>query len=253
MKPAAIMRAVLIGGWLAFWIPPISLLHRLRMNRVKRPLLRFTSRVLVWLCGVRVVVGGQLAAQRPLLLVTNHCSYMDVIILGAVCDVRFTPKSEIAKWPVFGTLSRITDSVFIDRKTRRTADNRFSLLAALREGKPVCLFPEGTTGDGRQVLAFRSSYFSLAEEDFGGKELAVQPAAISYRRINNIPVCRADRARLAWYGDMELVPHLLEFLGLGSVTVQVDFLEPVTLSRFSGRKELAEFCRRRIVEKLEES
>lgn len=222
---------------------------------VAAPLKKFTGKTpyrLMGLCmrgvlriiGVRYEVQGAPARERPLLLVTNHSSYLDIYLLGALLPVRFTPKTEIGGWPLIGAICRLLDCIFIDRRMSRTAANQAALRTALEGGAVVCLFPEGTTGNGIRVLPFSSAYFGLAQEHFAGRPLAVQPAAITYTRVCNLPIDSASRHRIAWYGDMELVPHVRDLLKLGPIRAQVTFLEPVDISQFNGRKELAAYCQR---------
>lgn len=211
-------------------------------------LLNASSRLLLRIIGVRFLVKGAPSLSRPLLLVSNHTSYLDVLLLGAVLPVRFTPKSDIAKWPVVGAICRMIGCVFIDRKATRTTDNQEKLVEALEQGACVSLFPEGTTNDGKRVLPFRSSYFSLAERTFTGRALAVQPAVIRYTRINGMPVGHADKPLIAWYGDMDLVPHAAALLKLGVIDAEIEFLPQVEEGTFENRKALAAHCQRVIAD-----
>jgi lyso-ornithine lipid O-acyltransferase len=115
----------------------------------------------------------------------------------------------------------------------------------------VSLFPEGTTNDGKRVLPFKTSYFSLVGEQFRGEELVVQPAAIRYVSICGMPLDCGQRHKVAWYGDMELVPHAAELLRLGSIRAEIIFLPPLTLSAFENRKELASHCQSMINQAIE--
>jgi 1-acyl-sn-glycerol-3-phosphate acyltransferase len=200
------------------------------------------SKVILAIIGVRCVVQGAAAEKRPLLLVTNHTSYLDILLLGSLLPVRFTPKSEIARWPVIGSVCRLTGCVFIERRATRTTDNQDKLLTAMEEGAMVSLFPEGTTNDGRHILPFRSSFFSLAERNFGGTPLKVQPAVIRYTHINGMPIGYGQMPMIAWYGDMALLPHAAQLLKLGAIRAEVIFLEPVDISAFENRKALAAHC-----------
>jgi 1-acyl-sn-glycerol-3-phosphate acyltransferase len=79
-----------------------------------------------------------------------------------------------------------------------------------------------------------------------GRPLVVQPVSIAYAELNGFPLGRSLRPLLAWYGDMELAPHLWHFAGLGRVKVVVEFHPPVTLDQFASRKALSEHCRQAI-------
>jgi 1-acyl-sn-glycerol-3-phosphate acyltransferase len=196
--------------------------------------------------GLTVKVEGELAKGRPLLLVSNHISYLDVMILGAKTPVHFTPKMEMKKWPVISTICRTLDCIFIDRGVDKIKDSRAKIIAALGKDEVISLFPEGTTGDGRHLLPFRSSLFSIAEQkimtDEGECELIIQPAIISYTAIGALPIDSTQWPEIAWYGDMVLAPHVWQLLKLGRIDAKLTMLPPVTLSQFAGRKELAAYC-----------
>jgi lyso-ornithine lipid O-acyltransferase len=200
-----------------------------------------------WSCrvlGFRVVVKGEPAASRPTLFVANHSSYLDIEVIGGVIEGCFVAKTEVARWPLFGWLAKLQRTVFIDRRARNTVDQRSALCARLDEGDNLILFPEGTSGDGNRVLPFKSALFSVADYHGPNGPLAVQPVSIAYVRLDGIPLGRFYRPLFAWYGDMELAPHLWAMLGLGTVGVEVTFHQPVLLDQLGSRKTLAEHCYR---------
>ncbi|MCE2926433.1 MAG: 1-acyl-sn-glycerol-3-phosphate acyltransferase [Rickettsiales bacterium] len=244
LKAAA--KSILIVVWIALFYLPVFLCHRFGYHLQRDRMVRLCHAGLLYLIGIKVNVVSEPSSQRPLLLVSNHLSYLDIPILASQFPVCFTPKAEIAKWPVIGSICRITGSLFITRKTSAIEGVSKELVSALSKGTPVCLYPEGTTGNGQEIKPFKSSFFSLAEQDFDGRKLLVQPVAIAYRSIRKLPIDRSQWPELAWYGDMELLPHLWNLLLLGHIQVDLAFLEPVTIERFSDRKELAAHCRTKI-------
>ena len=107
--------------------------------------------------------------------------------------------------------------------------------ARLKAGDTLVLFPEGTSGDGRSVLPFKTSFFGAA--DLPG--VLVQPVTLAYRGHRNLPMNRRLLPSYAWYGDMELVPHLLGALRSGPIEVAVVCHSPLSLSGELNRKALA--------------
>lgn len=196
-------------------------------------------RIVSALWGVRVIQTGEFSRERPLLLVSNHCSYLDIPVLGQLIDLRFTPKTEIAGWPLIGQLCHLAGCVFIDRRRGKTQENRTHLLRQLERGLVLSLFPEGTTNDGSGIQPFRSSFFSLAEIYPG---LQVQPVVVQYSHPDGRPLDRAAMDRVAWYAEMEFVPHLWDYLQTPGVLATVTCLPPVTLAAFPDRKALAKHC-----------
>jgi len=201
--------------------------------------------------GLHLAVDGQLSERRPLLLVTNHLSYLDVALLGSCAAVRFTPKSDIGAWPVIGWICRLCDAVFIDRRAEKVGQGKAAMQASLASGAVMCLFPESSTGNGLHLLPFKPAFFSLAEEPINGMELIVQPAALTYTSIRRLPVDHAQWPQIAWYGDMELMPHLWELLKLGPIGAKLTFLPPVSAGEYGNRKQLAAYCQKAIASAIE--
>ncbi len=206
---------------------------------------------LLVIVGVRLKVTGELAKERPLLLVTNHISYLDVIVIAACAVARFTPKSEIGGWPFIGGFCRLCGSVFIDRRPEQVGKMKELLHGSLDAGNAVVLFPEATTGNGVRVKEFKSGFFNLAKDDFSGRSLWVQPAAVIYTHIGGLPIDTTQWPMIAWYGDMDLAPHLWQVLMLPGITAELVFLPPIDTQGNRDRKKLAVLCQAAIAEAIE--
>ena len=185
-------------------------------------------RVCLRLFSVRVTQSGTPPAPgEAALVLANHVSWLDIIALGSLRPLSFVAKSEIAGWPVIGRLAVLQRTVFIDR-VRRGATAAVNALIGhrLATGELIVLFAEGTTGDGTRLLPFRSSLVGAARaaigtENAGLERIRLQPLAITYPRRNGLPVERSERPDIAWYGDMELAPHLALFIAQGPIDVHV--------------------------------
>lgn len=221
---------------------PLAILYHLKQTRWQLSVAQSCYWCICMIIGLKVVVRGQLSEQRPLLVVSNHVSYLDIVALGKVAHLTFTPKSEIGGWPGIGTMCRMVGCVFIDRSRARTADNLAPLDAALDAGHALTLFAEGTTGDGKRLLPLRSSFFKMAEAREGKEPVQVQPVKLTYTRINNLPIDSREYPRIAWIGDVELLPHLLHLLTLSSIELQIDWLVPIKTQPSDNRKEIAKKC-----------
>jgi 1-acyl-sn-glycerol-3-phosphate acyltransferase len=116
----------------------------------------------------------------------------------------------------------------------------------LAAGGNLILFPEGTSDDGTRILPFKSAFLAAAAEPREGRLPLIQPVSIAYTKLDGMPMGKALRPFYAWYGDMELFPHLWRALGLGIATVEVQFHEPVTAAQFATRRALADYCRAKI-------
>lgn len=192
--------------------------------------------------GVRVTVEGQPTAAWPLLIASNHVSWLDILVLGSILPVSFVAKAEVAGWPVFGTLARLQQTVFVDRERRHSTGTTAAEIAArLAGGEAIVLFAEGTTGDGNMLLPFRSALVGAARAaiDAGGhSHVLVQPAAIAYTRLHGLPLGRQWRPKVAWVGDEALPPHLMGIAREGAVDVTVCFGEPIAYDRDGDRKRV---------------
>jgi lyso-ornithine lipid O-acyltransferase len=202
-----------------------------------------------WCCrilGFHVRTIGAPTSRRPALFVSNHVSYADITILGALIAGSFIAKTEVAGWPLFGWLAKLQRTVFVDRRARTTPSQRDRITARLSGGDALILFAEGTSSDGNRVLPFKSALFSAAGAMEAIAPIVIQPLSIAYTRLDGIPLGRLLRPYFAWYGTAELMPHLWNMIGLGSLEVVVEF-HPVTFFADCGsRKALARYCHARV-------
>jgi lyso-ornithine lipid O-acyltransferase len=194
---------------------------------------RVTSRVI----GMRIRSEGS-APRAPFLLVANHLSYVDVLLLASRVHGVFVARGDLAGWPVLGRLTRSVGTLYVDRGSPRDIPRvAAEVQQVLEQGVGVFLFPEGTSTDGSSVLPFRPSMLETAAR-IG---MPVSYASISY----STPAGLAP-ARLAvcWWGDMTFLPHLWELLSLPGFEGKVVFGgEPV---RRADRKALAASLREAI-------
>jgi len=211
----------------------------LGMRRATRAIMQGAFRISALVLGIRVRTEGQLAPTRPLIVVSNHFSYLDLFVIGSIIPAAFTPKSEIRSWPLIGFMCRAAGCLFIDRRASKTLENKHMLEKALAEGDIISLFPEGTTSDGTGLLPFKSAFFSLAEHS----DIEVQPLSVVYTRLNGKPRQAEELATVGWYGDSYFFPHVVQFLRQRSLDATIIFHAPVRADRFASRKDLAKYCR----------
>lgn len=214
-------------------------------------------RFLCWLVGIRVVRRGEPYRKGACLIVANHTSWLDIPVIASLEPCSFVAKSEVAGWPFFGTLAKLQRTVFVERERRtRTTHSRNEIHSRIAEGDRLVLFPEGTSSDGNRVLPFKSALMSVAQltivngEEDREDDLVVQPLSVAYTKLYGMPMGRYFRPFFAWYGDMELFPHLWEAFSLGPIEVIAEFHEPVTIREIGNRKALAAYCEARCREGL---
>jgi 1-acyl-sn-glycerol-3-phosphate acyltransferase len=217
-----------------------------RGNRI----LRTWHRVVASALGLRIHVVGAPADGRPLLLASNHVSWLDITVLGSSAELAFIAKAEMSGWPLMGWLSRLQRTVFVERERRRKSGVQASEIGdRLGSGDAMVLFAEGTTSDGTAILPFKSTLFGAAGMVLAGgrhETVWIQPVALVYLRVQGLPMGRRGRAAAAWIGDQDLLPHIKGVLRAGALDVEVRFGEPLPFRIGDDRKAMARVVEREV-------
>ncbi|HEY7669501.1 MAG TPA: lysophospholipid acyltransferase family protein [Hyphomicrobium sp.] len=238
--------ATILAGFFGLTLPlmPVqAALLRLSPRQARR-FPHWYHRHVCRLLGLRIEVDGSVVRDRPVLLVANHTSWLDIPVLSAVAPVSFVAKKEVGGWPFVSSLARLQRSVFVDRARRSAvAEAAGEILSRLAAGDAIVLFAEGTSSDGNRVLPFMTSLFAAAKPSgkAGGEapDAVVQTLSLVYTRLHGIPLGRADRPLVGWYGDMEMRSHAWRLLKAGPFDVRIRVGAPVPLANFADRKDLA--------------
>lgn len=204
---------------------------------------RLWHRLVIRLLDFRIHVTGAPVTDRPLFIVANHVSWTDIMVIGALVDVHFVSKSELASWPIMGTLARLQRTIFVERdRKRRSGAQAGEIAERLASGDPIAMFAEGSTSDGNLLQPFKSTLFGAAQmalEAEGTDAVSIQPVAIAYTRLHGVPMGRQHRPHAAWIGDRILLPHIKELLSEGGIDLEVRFGEPLLFTRGDNRKTIA--------------
>lgn len=205
-------------------------------------------RIFCRIFGIKVHVTGAIAPGGGVLIASNHNSWIDILTISSVGPLSFIAKSEVNTWPGFGLLARLQQTIYVARDRRsKTAEQRDEIKERLGKGDTIVLFPEGTSSDGNRVLTFKSALMSAAEGTIsdgkgGQKPIRVQPMSVAYTKLYGMPMNRAYRPFYAWYGDMDLVPHLWDMARLGPFECEITIHPPITVTEIGSRKALAAKC-----------
>jgi len=187
--------------------------------------------------GLRLKVEG--SPEPGVLLVANHVSWLDILVLGAQADVCFLSKAEIRAWPLIGWMAAILGTLFIHRGAHEAGAMATQIAARIREGRLVALFPEATTSDGSRLLPFHPRLFAAAQ--------------VSGARLQAVTLRYGEAGRLdpiaPFTGDAKALPHLWRVLHHPGIRVQVQFL-PSFASQGLERKAMATACRQTIAAAL---
>lgn len=236
-------RAILAALWTAMAIVIQSVLI-LIPGAAKMAFSRLYWNVLCRLIGLNVRVIGAVAERsadgRPVVFVSNHSSWLDVLVLGSRLPACFIAKEQVGTWPVIRTIARLGRTVYVRRSRSSTGRERDDMVARLAGGDNLILFPEGTTSDGSRVLPFRSAFLSIAELPVtqAGHTPIIQPVSVVYDRLAGLPTGRAARPLFAWYGDMDIGSHFWRLAQYKGLRVSVLLHQPLDPEQFASRKAL---------------
>ena len=200
---------------------------------------QFYLKILCQILGIRIIVHGKIANERPLLMASNHVSYIDILAFGATAPIEFVSKAEVANWPIIGLLAKISDTVFIERRRSKTLNARKNMTKQLNLNRILLFFPEATANNGNYILPFKSSLFETVKTLGRNESITLQPAVIAFTQLNGLPTGFGWRSFFAWYGRMPLAIHLWRFLQIASTTVEIAFLNPILPEKDLDRKILS--------------
>lgn len=237
----ALINLVLVPAYIAACGPLARLRPRLRVRYC-----RLANRLI----GLTVRVHGTPCGEKPVLFVANHASYLDVPVLGSLLPATFVAKAEVARWPLFGPIGRLTNTVFVERSGGEVMAQRDEMAARLAAGDSLILFPEGTSTDGATVRPFKSSLFSIAEAVAArgggraasprGHAMTVQPVSVAYvRYADGAPLVGPHRGLYCWFGGATFLPHFWRVFGLRGALVEVGFHPVLRAGVWRDRKDLA--------------
>ncbi len=227
-------------SWVAVCVP-IQVTVKLFKLRIQNILPTYFHKVLTkGILGMQIETRGEMSKTVPTLFLCNHMSYLDTISIASVIPTYFVAKAEVADWPLFGYLTKLQGTLFIDRRNKKgTAEQGAAMIDVMRQQRNIVLFPEGTSTNGSEVKFFKSGLMQSVL-DMNDVDVMIQPVSIACYGKNGI------QNRYAWYGDMTLMPHLWTVFKTSGLRVRITFHEPFLASRFSDRKELGEYARKQV-------
>ena len=237
--------AILIGfALLTLPLMPVQALLLYTNPRSARVFPHWYHRQVCRLLGIRLTITGAIARDKPVLVIANHSSWLDIPVLSAVAPVSFIAKKEVAGWPFVSQLARLQRSVFVDRTRRTTVGATTSeMTQRFSDGDTLVLFAEGTSTDGNRVLPLRTSLFGAVMPSANGDKapptMVVQTCAVVYGHLHGLPINRGGKPLVGWYGDMAMGSHAWALLKAGPLDVSITIGEAVAISSFKDRKEVA--------------
>jgi 1-acyl-sn-glycerol-3-phosphate acyltransferase len=211
---------------------PLCLLIVIVSKKQQECIIRFWCKRLLAIFEIKVVVRGFddfLFNQKKYLIASNHISWLDIIVIQSMKPSIFVAKSDVASWPLFGWVAQMTGTIFIKRD--KVSDIKKALKKIKRRliKHSVCIFPEGTSTNGRYLLPFKSNLFQSSIDT----NKAILPICLRYQENNTY----SDK--VAFIDDMSLIDSIMKIKKENNIQVILDVLQPIRPR--GNRKELASY------------
>ena len=237
-------------GMVHLWVSILGLPNRWkvisRLNRNFTLLLRMILNIKITVTGDE----GQLE-RGGYVIIANHVSYVDGIVLGSIFPILFVSKREVKSWPIIGQWNTLCGTVFINRQHKEEAGSLVEEISRkLKHEANILLFPEGTSTNGEKMLPFQTVPLAAPLRN----RSIIVPATIAYKSLDDAPVTAANRDAICWYGDMDFLTHFWQLLGHRSIEVLVTIQPRIECFRYKddsvGRRKLAEDCYDRVLGRM---
>ena len=195
------------------------------------------------------VIGDEGQLERGgYVIISNHMSYVDGIILGSVFPIVFVSKREVRSWPIVGLWNTLCGTVYINRQRKGlVAELVDEMTTKLGQQANVLLFPEGTSTNGEQLLRFQTVPLAAPLRSRG----MIIPVTLVYTRVEEKPISALNRDRVYWYGDMDFLTHFWKLLSLRSIDAIIIIQPKIDCLPYqdnsAGRKRLASDCYDRVL------
>lgn len=206
---------------------PLTWISPFKARRILISIISFYSRLGLMFMGVKVVQRGEMSSTQNSFIVCNHLGYLDVLVMASKLRACFVTSLEMRQTPFLGQLCEMGGCLYVDRRSRENLSKEISMLTnAMKAGLNVCVFPEGTSTNGSEVLRFKRPLFQSALE----AQVPVSVMVLNYQSVDGSAVSALNRDSLFWYGDMSFLPHLWEFFKLEQVVVELSFVSELVPS-----------------------
>lgn len=233
-------RLAAVVALLLFCLPPHFIW---KLFRQPSPWPRLFLGTVARICGADVKCIGT-ALRHDVFFVSNHLSWLDILVMAGATGTAFVSKDSLEQAPVVGWLAKLNNTVFIARTDRLSVNAQIeSVRAAIEEHQPITVFPEGTTGDGQGLLPFKASLFAVMCPP--PRPMMIQPVLLDYGEA---------APEIAWVGNEPGDANALRMLKRRrGFDVKVRFLEPFDPAHYPDRKAIAAEARKRIAAALSAS
>lgn len=215
------------------WISP----QPMKLAKRRARLISLYSQLGLWILGVKTRVENRENFQAGSLIVCNHLSYLDVLVLAAEFPANFVTSVEIKETPFLGQIVQAAGCLFVERRDKSNIQNEVrEITNALKRGLTVTIFPEATSTNGEAVLRFRRPLYNSSILS----ETPVQPMCLNYLALDGKKLTLENRDHVFWYGDMSFLPHLWDMAQYSQIEVELQVLEAVRTEPTTTPEHLAD-------------
>jgi 1-acyl-sn-glycerol-3-phosphate acyltransferase len=202
---------------------------------------------------VTVVGDGGALERGGNVIISNHFSYVDGMVLGSIFPILFVSKREVKGWPIVGQWNTLCGTVFINRQRKEQVPSLVKeMRIKLKQEANILLFPEGTATNGERILPFQTVPLAAPLRN----RSIIVPVTLAYESIDEEPVTVANRDLVYCYGDMDFLSHFWRLMALRSVEARVTIQPKIECYRYkdnsAGRKQLAADCYNRVLGRFTE-
>lgn len=231
----AYLRFIVVVVCMAILVIAVLILSRISLTLIRYPIRRMWSRCLIAATGATLHINGEDLEQMDLkntMLVSNHISWLDTVVILRLCFLRYIGKIEMLKWPLLKSVIKAGGTIFIDRsKKREIIGINQQVAQLLMDGTTVGLYPEGTTSDGQYVRPFKAPILEAARM----AKSRIIPIVLSYRKEDDQLATEVTFAKVNW------LTTVMNTLRLNNLVINVTVLPVVQSSDFKTRDELSDY------------
>lgn len=238
----ACIKFLILMAWLLLLLIPFLILENLNI-RASAKIVRLWHQGACKISAIRVKCTGQVSKNLPLLLISNHTSYLDIPVINSLFNVNFIAKSEVRGWPGIGTLAKWCQTIFVERRAIKSHEQIQLLREKILPDRRLVLFAEGTSTDGGVVLPFKSSLLEFVFDEEIAAQCRVQAITVVCTQDSSDHKQRTpERVMYPWFDDTPLVTHFWRFMASSGSTVHVHFHPDSPVSHFQNRKHLSQWA-----------
>lgn len=173
------------------------------------------------------------------LIVSNHLSYLDIMIISSFFPTCFVTSKEMKETPFLGQMCLLGGCLFVERRSRAGITNEIQELTdALDDGLNIVIFPEATSTNGESVIRFRRPLFQAAINSHS----KVLPLCLNYRTLDGEKLTLKNRDKVFWYGDMSFLDHVLKLFSHKSIVAELTVMPSLSSEHFQDKNTLADTC-----------